>query len=263
MEMTNDEFVAVVQSYDPSLDPKFNLSSRIPQDAQNRYNTFARQNYPVNMSQQDFESLRRNHMTQLFTAYKQQYDGTASTHQKWLGSQYTTNPSDIRRILGNRAGGVDYNGPMVLDHETITAIYHLASLRGYGNRYFDHEWVDKLNYSTLSQVVDEMISTKNILLENAELEGNPYLLQTGSTIYRETGIAERAIENHVTGHYFDKTQHSETAQDFSRRKTNIFSKTAAKFKTFFEKFNDSEGYAKKQEELGNKAFTPKEDIGGR
>ena len=129
------------------------------------------------------------------------------------------------------------------------------------NTAFDsNEWVNKLNYATLTNVVDEMISTKNILLDHSKIvENEPsayakYSLMSGSTIYRETGITKRAIENQVPGHYFDKIQHAETAQEFSHRKTNIFSKVASKFKTFFEKLENPQEYEKKQSEIGNQAF---------
>ena len=253
MELTNDEFAAVIQSRDENVQP--NLTDRINFDGQQRYNNFLRQNGFNSMSQQDFNSLRKYHMTQLFTAYKEEYDGTASNHQKWLGSPTRTDVSAIRRVLGSRTGGAEYEGPMVLDTETITAICHLASMRGYGHRYLDStSWVGKMSYDTLTQVVDEMISTKNILLDNAKLEGDKYSLLTGSTIYRETGIAERAIENSTGMYYFDKIQHTETAHDFSKRKSNIFSKAATKFKNFFEKINDPDAYAKKMEQIGNKEF---------
>ena len=260
MELTNDEYAAVIQSYDPSLQDSQNLAHRIELDSAKRYMDFARRNPDINMSQQDFESFRRCHISQLFTAYKEEYDGTASNHQKWLGSATTTDINAIRRVLGNRTGGAEYRGPMVLDDETITAVCHIASVRGLGNRYMDHEWVNKLNYATLTNVVDEMISTKNILLDHSKIvENEPsayakYSLMSGSTIYRETGIAKRAIENQVPGHYFDKIQHAETAQEFSHRKTNIFSKVASKFKTFFEKLENPQEYEKKQSGIGNQAF---------
>ncbi len=260
MELTNDEYAAVIQSYDPSLQGSQNLSQKIQFDSASRYMDFARRNPDINMSQQDFESFRKCHIAQLFTAYKEEYDGTASNHQKWLGSATTTDPSIIRRVLGNRTGGAEYNGPMVLDEQTIAAVCHIASIRGMGNRYFDHEWVNKLDYMSLTNVVDEMISTKNILLETSHIlenEKNPntkYGLMMGTTFYKETGIAKRAIENQVSSYSFDKIQHAETAQEFSQRKTNVFSKIASKFKNFFEKLENPQEYEKKQSEIGNQAF---------
>ena len=115
-----------------------------------------------------------------------------------------------------------------------------------------------MNFGGLTKVVDEMISTKNILLENGKIEtslgSEKYHLLTGSTVYHETDVMKRAVENNVGHHVFDKTHHSEAAHDFVHRKTNIFSKTAAKFKQFFEKINDPDAYNKKMEQLGNQQF---------
>lgn len=270
MEMTNDEFCALIQSRDPNLANGFYdnlkqlpnnpsdiqfanksyLDQKISLDAQKRHQSSAFRNMP----QREFEYLRQYHMAQLFTAYKNEYDGTANRNSKWLGSPTTTNENDIRRVIGDKPGYIDYQGPMVLDHETILAVCHLASLRGYGNRHSDNEWVNDMNFGGLSKVVDEMISTKNILLENGRLEGDRYSLITGSTIYHETDIAKRAIENKVGNIVFDKTHHAEAAHDFVHRKTNAFSKTASKFKQFFEKINDPDAYNKKMQQLGNQQF---------
>lgn len=274
MEMTNDEFCALVQSRDPNLqngfynklkqlpnnpsDPYFSnksyLDQKISLDAQKRH-----QHSPFrNMPQSDFESLRSYHMAQLFTAYLDEYDGKGSHHQLWLGSPTATDQDSIRRVIGDRAGSIKYLGDMALDHETIIAVCQLAALRGRGYRSMEENWVSDMNFGGLTKVVDEMISTKNILVENGRLDAAPgnemYSLLTGSTVYRETDVAKRAVENKVGHIVFGKTHHAESAQEFVHRKTNIFSKTAAKFKQFWEKIDNPKDYDKKMQEFGNKQF---------
>ena len=156
MEITNNEYLAVIQSQEnrPAL------NARIDAERSQRHKRSELRNLPEG----DFRSLRLQHMAQLLDAYRQAYDGTGHNHRLWI-SQYETKESSIRNVIGPKAGYISYDGPMALDAETIQAIAHLASLRK-GSLGSYGTWKDDLTYSTLENTVDEMIAVKNIFLEN-------------------------------------------------------------------------------------------------
>ena len=227
IEKTNDEYLAVIQSRDPNIQP--NLDDQIVSDNSKRVNDFLRRYGPIDTG--TFEANRNAHMWNLFNAYKSERSGSGATPLMHLNSSTATDIDSVRRVIGSTAGRAYYDGPMYLDPETIAAVCHLASVSTHIDYGMNR---DAVNYGSLPQIINEMIATKNIFLANSELGHLTVPMLTGSAIYGQTSIAERAVEHSVGRFCFDKIQHSETAHDFANRKTNIFSKVAAKFKTFFE-----------------------------
>lgn len=193
MEITYDEYIAVWQS----PDSKSSLDDRIAADAQKRYayrmngvgTDYNARTELAKMSPTSFRSLRIHQMGQLLNAYR---DANKHTNHNLLRINFgTTNPNDIRRVVGEKPGYIYNDGILALDHETIIAVQHLASLMesGYG-RVQEKKWAKSLSFSNLEKVVDEMIAVKGILAENMKL---PYQEIVGDKVYRETNIAKRAI----------------------------------------------------------------------
>lgn len=227
IEKTNDEYLAVIQSRDPNIQP--NLEDQILSDNLKRVNDFSIRYGSID---ENTYNIHRNHQIgQLFDAYKKARSGNASNSRVFLRGPMDTDIASVRNVVGDKAGYIYNNGEIFLDPETIAAVCHLASISGNLDYYSNRDLVD---YGKLPQIINEMIATKNIFLANSKLGPLTVPMLTGSAIYGQTSIAERAVEHSVGRFCFDKIQHSETAHDFVNRKTNIFSKVAAKFKTFFE-----------------------------
>lgn len=249
MEITNDEYIAVIQSEAN----KPIVTDQIKKDASYRHRTSDFRNMP----ETDFKSIRAYHMTQLFNAYKEAYDGRGYHHFLSI-SATTTKVDDIRRVIGPKAGSVSYDGPMALDYETIQAVCHLASLRGFGHRLQDSgSWVGDLSYTKLVETVDEMIAVKNLF---AEKTNNPSL-KLGSKIYSETDLAKRAIEKTTGTRAFKMKDHELSADELISRKTNIFKKTMDKFTHWWGKANNPKDSRFDENRLGNQ--TQIVDVEGR
>ena len=172
MKITYDEYIATWQAPEAKKD----LDDRIALDRKNRYmQRLSGAESPKSfqqlseMSQEDYESLRKHQMSQLFEAYKYAHSG--KRHDLLAISCYDTKPDMIRRVVGNKAGYIYNNDILALDHDTIVAINYLANMKEFRNDYSPTKRIVKeLSYNGLSKVVDEMISAKNILVENMNLE---------------------------------------------------------------------------------------------
>lgn len=193
MKITYDEYIATWQA----PEAKENLDNRIANDSEKRYNarlSGAGQNVEsktklANMSKMEYESLREYQIVQLFTAYKSSYN--ANNHGLLGIDTNTTNPNDIRRVVGDRPGYIYNNDILALDNDTIVAVNQLASISGSDYNFNeDKKWTQSLTYGNIGKIVDEMVSCKNILAENMNLDYNDAI---GSKIFRQTNIAKRAI----------------------------------------------------------------------
>lgn len=255
IKKTNDEYLAVIQSRDSSIEP--NLNSQLYNDAQKRIDDFSKRHGSIDSA--TYNARRAYHMGQLFEAYKKELRGMGSSSRIHLNGPTDTNIDSVRRVIGAQAGNIPYNEEMYLDSDTIAALCHLASV----SRNLNYDSTQQLvTYGALPKVIDEMIATKNIFISTSELGHLDVSKLTGSSIYNQTSIAERALENNISSVYFDKIQHSETALDFSNRKTNIFSIVAAKFKTFFENSHEPSRFGPTLGEQENKQKSSQE-MGGR
>lgn len=259
IEKTNDEYLAVIQSRDPNIEP--NLDVQIDNDNSKRVSDFSRRYGPIDEG--TYKAYRNAHMWDLFNAYKSERSSSGATPLMHLNSSTATDIDSVKRVIGSTAGRAYYDGPMYLDPETIAAVCHLASVNHHIDYGMNRNAVD---YGSLPKIIDEMIATKNIFLATSELGHLTVPMLTGSAIYGQTSIAERAIEHNIGRFCFDKIQHSETAHDFTNRKTNIFSKVAAKFKTFFENSQEPSRFGP---DLGEQMHVSKNDqknsqeMGGR
>lgn len=193
MKITYDEYVATWQA----PEAKDALDSRIESDNAKRHAQRMRgvgedpssKDLLENMSQEEFKSLRRYQMHQLLQAYRDSRSG--KTHNLLSISQGTTNPSEIRKVVGQKAGYIYNNGALALDYDTIVAVNHIASLMESSKENVDNRVWENINTPlNLEKVVDEMIAVKGILTDNLELENGDLV---GDKIYRETNIVKRAI----------------------------------------------------------------------
>lgn len=237
MEITNDEYLAVIQSQEnrPAL------NARIDAERSQRHKRSELRNLP----ERDFRSLRLQHMAQLLDAY-----GTGHNHRLWI-SQYDTKESSIRNVIGPKVGYISYDGPMALDAETIQAIAHLASLRK-GSLGSYGTWKDDLTYSTLENTVDEMIAVKNIFLENIKTSSPVY----DSKFYNETDVSKRSIgKNSITGRdSFSILDYELSCSQLLSRNNSVFHKTIGKFANWWERQNDPNNEKFDPSRLGNQTM---------
>ena len=276
MEITYDEYVATWQSPEAKED----LDAKISTDARQRYesrmrgagtNPQARTNL-MNMSQEEFESLRSYQMAQLFNAYKNSQRG--HSHDLLGIGVNATDENQVRRVVGDRPGYIYNDGILALDYDTIAAINHLAGI-GRADDTYSRDWTDSLNYGGLEKIVDEMIATRNILIENTELS---YEESMGDKIYRETDIAKRAIgkaqyqpqdelyqtfnKDRVGVNCFRIDDYELSWNQLMERTSSVWAKTAGKlFKFLDEKINPQKARNDK-DRIGNKTIEIPENIGG-
>lgn len=195
MKITYDEYVATWQS----KEAKVSLDERMSNDSEKRYaqriqgagTEQSSRDLLANMSQEEFKSLRKYQMMQLLQAYRESRSG--NTHNLLSINPGTTNPDEVRRVVGPKSGYVYNSGALALDYETIIAVNHIASLIGNSQlNLADKSWENEITMtpSILERVVDEMIAVKGILTENVKLESQDLV---GDKVYRETNIAKRAI----------------------------------------------------------------------
>lgn len=278
MKISYDEYIATWQSPEAKED----LDNRIDMDRKNRY--IQRQKgagRPESvqkldqMSQEEFESLRRHQMSQLFEAYKYAHSG--HRHDLLAISYYDTKPEMIRRVVGDKAGYIYNNDILALDKDTIIAINYLANMREFHNDYAPGEKViQELSYNSLSKVVDEMISTKNILVENMNLG---YDDSSYDKIYRETNIAKRAIgkaqqrpSDELTNrmlpekvglNVFRIKDYELSWDELVERKSKVWTKTVGKFFRFLDRKINTSAERNNPNRIGNRTVeVPDEYTGG-
>lgn len=193
MEVTYDEYIATWQA----PEAKEALNERIEQDRQERYRFRMGLNadYPENnrrlarMPIEEFESIRKHQMAQLYEVYKNAYSG--GYHSSLSIRPGTTNPELLRRVIGDQGGYIYNTGIFALDEDTISAVKYIAELReSTSSGYIESNWARGLSSYGLEKAVDEMITAKNILIENSDIS---YKDTMYGKIFKETNIAKRAI----------------------------------------------------------------------
>lgn len=283
MEVTYDEFIAVWQS----PQQKEALDQKIEMDNQSRYN--ARMNgvgrdpqsvsMLSNMNQYQYNNLRAHQMSQLLQAYRDAQSGRIP--DRLSISSTTTDPEQIRRVIGEKPGYIYHTGPMALDYETITAVQHLATLMGPTNNYSpEKEWTKNMSVSKMVKIVDEMVAVKDIL---AKQENLPYQDVVGNKIYRETNLAKRAIGKQQLNHkgiaipgqpyveeelfptdqtgknVFGIKDYSLSSEQLFNRKTNVFSRISQAISgKVKELFTEKDKLKEEKEKMGNRTI----DLGG-
>lgn len=276
MKITYDEYIAAWQA----PEAKSGLDNRILADNQKRYAQRmqgAGQNpnsvtQLENMTPEEFRNLRSYQMVQLLQAYKQA--NRSGIHNLLSITPNTTDLNEIRRVVGEKSGYAYNNGVLALDTETVYAINHIASLMENSYEYSNGKtWANELTRSNLEKVVDEMISTKSILVENAPID---YQDRIGDKIYRETNIAKRAIgkvqtpETHmhmpnganikldsanipkVGKNCFGIDDYELSWEQLVERKSNVFIESKNKLFKFLDKKINPEAERNNSERLGNK-----------
>ena len=108
MKITYDEYVATWQS----KEAKVSLDERMSNDSEKRYaqriqgagTEQSSRDLLANMSQEEFKSLRKYQMMQLLQAYRESRSG--NTHKLLSINPGTTNPDEVRRVVGPKSGYV-------------------------------------------------------------------------------------------------------------------------------------------------------------
>ena len=276
MKITYDEYIATWQSPEAKAD----LNRKIALDEQKRYSsrmlgaganlqsTKLLQTMPL----EEYKSLRAYQICQLYQAY--QNSKTDKNHKLLSIKPGTTDPEQIRRVVGDKAGYIYNNDILALDDDTISAVNYLSELSGNGYySYGSQAWEESLTRNNLEKIVDEMVSCKNILVENMNIN---YEEAIGSKIFRETDIAKRSIgkaqyryegdfsqlynPTQVGRNIFGINDYELSWKQLIERKSKIWAKTGKKLFKFLDRKLHPEEERNNPNRIGNREVkVPKEN----
>lgn len=276
MKITYDEYIATWQA--PAA--KEDLNSIVDSDKKRRYEArwLGAGSNPEsiiqlsNMSPTEFRSLRIYQIGQLLQAYK---DSTSGRDKKlmWI-TPYITDPNDIRRVVGNKAGYIYNSDVLALDQDTIDAVNYIAKLGNGDYNYQNKELFSSLTPYNLEAIVDEMIACKEILTENMNID-----YTERHKIYDETDIVKRAIGKVQYRSYdeMDKFLHQDQVginvfgindyelnwQQLMNRQSKAWTKTGGRLLKFLDRKLNPEAERNNSNRIGNRTvdFT-ENNLGG-
>lgn len=279
MNITYDEYIATWQA----PEAKESLNEKISEDAQKRYelrmngagSNLESRNQLAQLSPEKFRSLRVYQMVQLYEAYRIAYTKDV---RPLLGiDTQTTDIDKVRRVVGDKHGYIYNDDILALDSDTIVAINYIAEMRGASHDFVDgHQWQKSMTPYNLEKVVDEMITCKNILAENLNLN---YKDVEGAKIYRETDFTKRAIgkaqyksdnqfESYLSPEKVGKNcfgikDYELSWQKLMENKNKLWAKTGGKLFKFLDRKINPTAERNNMDRLGNKTVeVPDEYTGG-